>query len=153
MNSAYRTNANRRQRGQLVDQTRYTQFYNVPLRSPICTLHPTAGTGVEDTSDVEALMLLTRVRIGNEAVTALLDAARLLSQYIDSRDPVGIGPDVLGVSRFFVRPTFFQETIDMNLAVDSLKSHERSEDMQSVLVNKIRDYAYRMYRIRVQACS
>lgn len=143
---AYRSNANRRQRGQLVDQTRYTQFYNVPLRSPICTLHPTVGTGVEDTSDVEALMLLTRVRIGNEAVTALLNAAEVLGQYIDSRDPVGIGPDVLGVSRFFVRPTFFQESIDMNHLVDSINSNDRIDDMHAALINKIRDYAYRMYR-------
>jgi hypothetical protein len=53
---------------------------------------------------------------------------------------------VLGVGRFFVRPTYFQETLDMATMVDSIKSFERAQDMQAALVNKLRDYAYRMYR-------
>jgi hypothetical protein len=34
----------------------------------------------------------------------------------------------------------------MATAIDSIKSHERAQDIQAVLVNKIRDFAYRMYR-------
>ena len=143
---AYRTNMNRRQRGQLVDVTKYTQLYNVPLRSPITAIHPINTDGQTDASDVQALITTTRVRTSNEAVTNLINAAAVLREYVDMRDQTGIGPDVLGVGRFFVRPTYYEEALDMNLLVDSLTSHQRAEDTQSALVNKIRDYAYRMFR-------
>lgn len=143
---AFRTNMNRRQRGQLIDVTKFTQLYNVPLRSPITTIHPINTDGSTDASDVQALITATRIRTSNEAVTALLNSAALLREYIDSRDVVGAGPDIMGVGRFFVRPTYFSENLDMSLIVDSIKSHERAADTQAALVNKIRDYAYRMYR-------
>jgi len=143
---AYRTNMNRRQRGQLIDVTKYTQLYDVPLRSPIATIHPINVDGQTDTSDIQALITTTRIRTSNEAVTALINTSQLLSEYVDARDVTGLGPDILGVGRFFVKPTYFQETIDMNLMVDSIKSHERSADIQAALVNKIRDLAFRMYR-------
>lgn len=143
---AYRTNMNRRQRGQLIDVTKYTQLYNVPLRSPITTIHPINVDGQTDASDVQALITSTRIRTSNEAVTSLINTAALLREYIDSRDLTGVGPDVLGVGRFFVRPTYYQEDIDINLIVNSLTSADRAENIQAALVNKIRDYAYRMYR-------
>jgi hypothetical protein len=102
--------------------------------------------GQTDASDLQALVTATRIRTSNAAVKSLIDATNTLREYVDARDYVGIGPDTLGVGRFFVRPTYFEESIDMTLIVDSLKSHERAEDMQAALVNKIRDYAYRMYR-------
>lgn len=143
---AYRTNMNRRQRGQLIDVTKFTQLYNVPLRSPITTIHPINTDGSVDASDVQALITATRIRVSNEAVTALINASVLLNDYVDSRDDSGTGPDVLGVGRFFVKPTYFKEDINIATMVDSQKSHERAADMQAVLVNKLRDYAYRMYR-------
>lgn len=143
---AYYTNMNRRQRGQFIDVTKYTQLYNVPLRSPITTIHPINVDGQTDASDVQALITTTRIRTSNEAVTALINAAAQLREYVDSRDMVGVGPDMLGVGRFFVRPTYFEESIDMNDIVDSIKSHERAVDIQAALVNKLRDYAYRMFR-------
>lgn len=143
---AYRTNMNRRQRGQLIDQTKFTQLYNVPLRSPITAQHPINTDGQTDASDVQALVTTTRIRTCNEAVTQLLQAAATLGAYVDSRDEVGMGPDVLGVGRFFVRAAFARETLDMNAVVDSIKSHERALDLQAALVGKIRDMAYRLYR-------
>lgn len=143
---AYRTNMNRRQRGQLIDVTKYTQLYNVPLRAPITTIHPINTDGQTDASDVQALITTTRVRTSNESVSALISTADILKEYVDARDVTGVGPDVLGVGRFFVRPTFFSEELDINASIDSIKSHERAADIQAVLVNKIRDYAYRMYR-------
>lgn len=143
---AYRTNANRRQRGQLIDVTRYTQLYNVPLRAPITTIHPTTQEAQTDAADVQALVTATRIRTSNEAVSTLIEAARSLESYVDVRDQAGVGPDVMGVGRFFVRPAFLKDTVDMSTAIDSIKSHERAEDIQAVLVNKIRDMAYRLYR-------
>lgn len=143
---AYRTNMNRRQRGQFIDVTAYTQLYNVPLRMPITTLHPVTTEDQVNATDVQALITATRIRVSNEAVTALLDAATMLSQYIDARDVVGSGPDILGVGRFFVRPTYFNDTLDMTTLVDSLTSVERPADIQAAIMNKIRDYVFQAYR-------
>ena len=143
---AYRTNMNRRQRGQLIDVTKYTQLYNVPLRSPITTIHPINTDGQTDTSDVQALITATRIRTSNESVTALLNVSNVLSEYVDARDYAGTPPDVLGVGRFFVIPTYYKEVIDMTTLVDSLTSTDRPSDIQQAIVNKIRDYAYQAYR-------
>jgi len=143
---AYRTNMNRRQRGQLIDVTKYTQMYNVPLRSPITTIHPINTDGQTDTSDIQALITATRIRTSNEAVTALINGAVMLRDYIDARDVVSEGPDLLGVGRFYVRPTYYEENIDMNAVINSLTSFQRAQDIQAAIVNKVRDYAYRMYR-------
>lgn len=144
--SAYRTNMNRRQRGQLINTTRFTQLYNVPLRSPITAIHPINTDDSIEASDVQALVTTTRIRTSNDAVTSLVNTTAILREYVDARDQIGVGPDIMGVGRFFVRPVFYNESIDMATAIDSIKSHERAEDMQAVLVNKIRDLAYRMYR-------
>ena len=143
---AYRTNSNRRTRGQLIDTTKFTQVYQVPLRSPITAIHPVTTDGQTDSSDLNSLILTTRVRTSNAAVTALLESSALLKDYVDARDFTGEGPAVLGVGRYYVRPTFFSEAVDVAASIDSLKSHERAQDISAVLINKIRDYAYRMYR-------
>lgn len=143
---AYRTNVNRRQRGQIIDVTKFTQLYNVPLRSPITTIHPTTTDGTTDASDVQALITATRIRTSNEAVTALMNAAALMNEYVDARDLVGNGPEVLGTGRFFVRPTFSKETVDMTAVVNSLTSIDRPAAIQAAIVNKLRDHVYRAYR-------
>lgn len=144
--NAFRTNMNRRQRGQLINTTRFTQLYNVPLRSPITAIHPINTDDVIEASDIQALVTTTRIRTSNDAVTSLLNSAAVLREYVDARDTVGAGPEVMGVGRFFVRPVFYNDAIDMATSIDSIKSHERAADIQAVLVNKIRDLAYRMYR-------
>ncbi len=143
---AYRTNMNRRQRGQLVDTTFYTQLYNVALRSPITALHPVTVDGQTDASDLASLITATRIRTSNAAVTSLISAANLLREYVDVKDASNTIPDVLGVGRFYVKPTFFYESVVMSDIVDSITSHQRAADIQAALVSKIRDYAYRMYR-------
>ncbi len=144
--TAYRTNMNRRQRGQLINTQKYTQLYNVRLRSPITAMHPINVDSQVDNADVQTLITATRIRTSNEAVTHLLNTAVILKQYYDARDASGVGPDVLGVGRFFTLPVYREETIDMNDIVDSIKSADRMRDIQAAIVNKVRDYAYRMYR-------
>lgn len=144
--TAFRTNLNRRQRGQLIDTTVFTQMYPVPLRSPITSIRPMTNDGQTDSSDLAALIIATHIRTSNAAVGALLNAANILNEYVDARDTAGVGPDVLGVGRFLVRPTFFKANLDVAASISSLTSHERAQDIQAVLVNQIRDFAYRMYR-------
>jgi hypothetical protein len=143
---AYRTNMNRRQRGQLINTTQYTQRYPVTLRSPITAIHPVNTDGQTDTSDLASLITATRIRTSNASVGALIAQATALGEYVDARDSAGVGPDVIGVGRFYVKPTFFYESVDVLAQINSVKTSERIADIQAVLVNKLRDYAYKMYR-------
>lgn len=143
---AYRTNLNRRQRGQLLDTSYVAQMYPVPLRSPITVARPVTTDGATDSSDLAALITATHVRTSNAAVAALLSARDVLAEYVDARDTAGLGPDVLGVGRHLVRPTYFSVSLDVAASIDSLSSHQRAADIQAILVSQIRDLAYRMYR-------
>ncbi len=142
----YRANLNRRQRGQLFNVNYFTQLYNVPMRSPITSLHPVNYDATGEASDLGALIAATRIRTSNYAVTTLLNGADILSSYVDARDSSGNWPEVLGVGRYLVKPTYNYTQIDMAAFTDSIKSSERIADMQAVIVNKIRDEAYNMYR-------
>lgn len=142
---AYRTNSNRRQRGDQLETMYWRQRYAVPLLSPITVARPVSSDGQTDTSDLGALITTTQVRASNAAVTTLLNTASMLSQYVDQRDTSGEPPQLLGVGRMLVRPTFFQETLDVSTTLDSRTSAERAKDLQGLLVNKVRDLVYRMY--------
>lgn len=148
---AYRTNLNRRQRGQLLDVTYYNQIWAVPLRSPITMLKPTNSDAQSDNSDLSALVAATFVRTSNEAVRVLLQTAEMLKSYVDNRiarpgSEYVTAPALFGVARFVVDPTFIGETLDVQAVINSIQSHEKARDTQAVLVNKIRDVAYRLYR-------
>ena len=148
---AYRTNLNRRQRGQLLDVTYYNQIWAVPLRSPITMLRPVNADSQSDNSDLAALVSATFVRTSNEAVRTLTQTADMLKSYIDGRVARPVTeednmPSLFGVARFLIDPTFIGEDLDVNAEINSITSHERSKDVCSVLVQKIRDVAYRLYR-------
>lgn len=142
----FRSNANRRQGGQLLDVTKYTQTYEVPLRSPLNTIHPAQTNGSTDAADVRALIQATRTRMANEGVTALLEAQATLSRYCDIRDVTGEGPEVLGVGRFFMRSVYVADELNIAETINSIESNKRAADLQAVLVNKLRDMVYHMYR-------
>lgn len=144
--AAQRTNLNRRQRGQLLDTTFYNQIYTVPLRSPITIPRPLTIGDANDSTDLAALITATHIRTSNAAVDELLSVADLLGEYVYNKDSLAEVPAILGVSRFLVQPFFERAEVNVNTEVDSIKSHERAADIQAVLVNKLRDIAYRMYR-------
>lgn len=141
---AYRANQNRRQRGQLLDVQFFQQTYTVPFRAPITALKPVNTDSTGEASDLAALITATQVRTSNAAVGQVLNTANVLKSFIDTRD--GAAPDILGVGRLLVKPTFVEKIIDMATAIDSVKSHERAADVQAVLVNTIRDMAFRLWR-------
>ena len=143
---AYRTNVNRRQRGQLIDNTRYTQAYAIPFRNPVTALAPVNANGQQDITDLKILITTTRMRTSNAGVGALIAAGVALQEFVDSRDASHEGPDILGIGRLLIRPTWVSASIDMLTAMNSLTSTQRPSDVQATLVNKIRDVVYRMYR-------
>ena len=148
---AYRSNLNRRQRGQLLDVTYYNQIWAVPLRSPITMLRPVNADAQSDNSDLAALVSATFVRTSNEAVRTLMQTADMLKGYVDNRvarpnSDYTQAPAMFGVARFLIDPTYIEENLDVASVINSVQSHEKARDAQAVLVNKIRDIAYRLYR-------
>lgn len=143
---AQRTNLNRRMRGDLLDTTFYNQVYAVPLRSPITIPRPLTAGDQNDSSDLAALITATRIRTSNAAVDELLRVEDILKEFVNSKDSIHDSPEILGISRFLVQPFFEKSVLDVAKEIDSLRSFERAADVQALLVNKLRDMAYRMYR-------
>lgn len=142
---ARRTNSNRRERGQLLDTTFYNQVYAVPLRAPITIPRPLTIGDANDSSDLAALITATHVRTTNAAIDTLLEAANVLEAYGTNLDPLQTVPDILGVTRFLVKPFFERTTIDVAAVINNLKSSDRPMDLSAVIVNYLRDVVYRMY--------
>lgn len=143
---ARRTNLNRRQRGQLLDTSWNVQTYNVPLRAPISIPRPLTSGDQNDSSDLAALITTTRIRASNAAVDELLRVADVLQDFSFNKDPVGDVPAILGTGRYLVKPFFEKHVLDVAKEVDSIKSADRAADISALIVNKLRDVAYRMYR-------
>jgi hypothetical protein len=152
--SARFANMNRRQRGQLLDVSTYTQIYQVPLLSPITVPRPMTQGNSTDASDLAALIATTQIRTSNAAVTALQDIEATLASFQDTNTEDnaildfdnGIIPRELGIASFLVQPYFQTFTMNIPDVIDSLTSSQRFEDIRNAIVNKIRDSAYRMYR-------
>jgi len=144
--TAYRANSNLRQRGQLVDSQIEYQPVPVLYRSPISAIMPAIDNSGDNTAVLQTLITTTGIRISNEAVTSLLKAEQSLSSYNPIADASGNIPELFGIGRFYVKPSFFAETINLSLSVDSLKSHERAKDIKAAIVEKMRYYAAEMYR-------
>lgn len=142
---AYRTNSNRRQRGQLIDTQYINQLYTVPLLPPITALRPVGDTEANDSSLLSALITTTHIRTSNAAVGALLDAQVFLKEYVNSSDLAIDAPQILGVASHLVSPAYAEDTLDTETQIDSLKSSDRAEDMVALIINKIRDMAYRLH--------
>ena len=142
--NASRTNSNRRTRGLLLNNNREVERFAIPLGAPISAPSPIGSD--RDTRDLDSLIAAARIRNSNNAVTTLLNYADTLRAFVQNRR-LGHGvPAIEGVGRHVVVP--FYEEMDLNLkdVINSIKSKDRAEDISSVLVNAIRDVAYRMYR-------
>ena len=148
---SYRDNANRRQRGQLIDHTIFNQIYNVPLRSPVTALRPTTTDSSNDASDLRSLIYVTRTRTSNQAVAKLLEIQKTLKNYVATssalEDSYGFGPEILGIGRYYVIPTYYEPTgpIDIQTIVNNISSETLMADFSAALVTQIRQYVLAMY--------
>jgi len=143
---ARRTNLNRRMRGQLLDTAYYNQVYAVPLLAPITVPRPLTVSDANDSSDLAALITATHIRTTNAAIAEILRVAGILQEYVNNKDSLSATPAILGVARFILQPFFEYRLINVATEVDSLTSTQRKQDIQELLVNQLRDTAYRMYR-------
>jgi len=142
---AYRSNSNRRQRGQLVNTQYIRQVYSIPLLPPITSPRPIGAGDQGDNDAIQALITTTHRRTSIDAVTELLDAADRIKEYVNSVDSITQTPAVLGVARELVTAQYLEAAIDAATDLDSLTSSSRVEDMQALLVNVIRDMAFRLF--------
>lgn len=143
---AYRANSNIRQRGQLLDSQTEYRVVQVPYRSPISVIAPVMGVAGEDTTALQTLITTTGIRTSNEAVTELLRADAGLAAYNPVADANGTLPELAAIGSNYVNPVYFQDTMDLGVNVDSLKSHERLKDIRAAIVERIRFFANEMFR-------
>lgn len=141
---ATRSNANRRTRGLQLTNDEQVERYTIPVGAPISL--PSPPTANKDASDLQALVNATRVRNSNNAVTTLLNYASTLKAFVTAAAAKGAVPQIEGIGRLLVKPFFEEADFDLSVVVDSIKSHERADDVAAALVNKIREVAYRMNR-------
>jgi hypothetical protein len=141
--AARRSNSNWRSTGALIDVTPYTESYAIEPGYPISVLTPTDDT--QNGAKISGMINAARVRNSNNAITTLLNYAEQLEAYTEAMSR-GVKTDILGAGRHVVRPFFFAGEINVADRVTSISSHERAEDVSRVLVDAIRDAAYRMYR-------
>lgn len=141
---ARRTNSNRRSRGLVLNNIAETERFAIPLGAPISAPSPVGSDS--DTRDLDSLVAGARIRNSNNAVTTLLNYADSLRAFVVGKR-LGHGSSVIeGVGRHVVVPFFEEVTIDISTAINSIRTKDKAEDIQAVLVNAIRDVSYRMYR-------
>ena len=141
---AARTNSNRRTRGLLLDTNDITNRYAIPLGAPISVPSPVGSN--RDARDLEALVAAARIRNSNNAVTRLLNYADTLRAYVGGNKRKEGVPSIEGMGRYLVTPFFEEKELDLPALINSVRDMDRAQDINALLVNAIRDVAYRMYR-------
>lgn len=141
---AYRTNSNRRQRGQLIDTQTLNYVYTIPLLPPITALRPVGETDANDMTSLSTLIQSTYVRASIAGVVALEEARVALKNFVYSGAPEDDAPNILGAARHLVKCTYKEDAIDCAVDINSLDTAGRSADLNALLLNRIRDMAYRM---------
>ena len=101
-----------------------------------------------DAADLAVLVSTTHARTSNEAVTTLFETADRLSEYVAARgnDYDEIPPELFGVARMLVLPTFHKAEVDLTTIVQSVSSHEKEKDISSEILLQVKNVAYEMYR-------
>ena len=138
-----RTNSNRRTSGLQADVQEFVDRHPITLGSPLSA--PAPITAPRDGTDLQVLNSMSNVRNTNQAITTLFNYAETLKAFVAAAAK-GVMPEVEGAGRYLLHKPFYEE-IDLKLdeEVNSLTSSDRAEDVSALIVNTIREVAYRMY--------
>jgi hypothetical protein len=142
---AYRTNSNRLNRGQLIDDQIYHQLYAVPTLPPITALRPVGESEANDGERIQALIVTTKIRASNLAVDAHLAYLATLKEIYNEKDSSLKQPDTLGITRFLVDVVYEEGEIDVAKIINSLESTDHAENVRAVIINRLRDMTARLY--------
>lgn len=145
----YRTNSNKLNRGQMIDDQTYHQLYAVPTLPPITALRPVGETEANDGERVQALIVTTKMRSSNLAVERHLAYLGTLKEIYNEHDSHLSQPDTLGMARFLVNVAYEEHVganaVDVADVINSLESKDHAENVRSVLTNLIQDMTARLY--------
>lgn len=140
----FKTNSTKREQGDRLNTRRFVFQYMVPYRDPVTVERMVNTKGDHDAQDLTNLMGLVKIRIENEAIDHMFEMFDLMRAYVDMNATDGTMNDLPGLAQFWTIPCFHEETLNLSDFVDSLKSHERAEDIQAFLVMKLRDISTRL---------
>lgn len=143
---ARRANANKAERGDLLDTQYYTQIWGVPFRSPITALRPVHEQFHTESSDLELLSQATYIRASGAAVDTIFQTVDLLRSIKGSELSGSSVPELLGVARFLIKPLLLEGTIAMEQNAQITDSAQLEGAIRAVLINRMRDGVYRAFR-------
>lgn len=141
----YLTNVNRRQRGQLLNNDFYTQIYPVTTRAPFTITRSQVLQEYSDAADIAALTSTVGISVTNDGLNTILEADELLARYVNNEDDLVDAPRVLGIARSALKPFYERHEIDVAAELMALETKDKTQNIQAVLVNRIRDAVYRAY--------
>lgn len=134
---ARRINANRLERGQLMDINTNNMVYGIPYLAPI-TWPRATGAGTDDATRLDGLVQSTYVRTSNAAVDTLLGVDEHLSALAEDYEPEKLYKQrSLGVGRFFVKAYYQALDLDVQEEMNNLTSNARLEDVRAVILNAV----------------
>lgn len=137
-----RSNTNWRTMGDLIDVSVYTEKYDIQPGYPISVI---SATSEEQTgAKLAGMVNANRVRTSNNALTTLINYAEHLEAAKGAIDR-GAKIDLIGMGKHLVRPFYRKDDIDVVDRVRTRRSGELVSDICWVLVDALRDMAYRMY--------
>lgn len=143
---ARRINSNRRTIAQMLDSRVYNQNYAIPTYAPFTVQRPQNAGDQNDTASVNALVQVARALTQAHAVYKLQETDRILASAVDSRRSIHTVTELMGVARLITTPFYERHEVVVNNTMASIKSHEIAADARAVLVNLIRDIAFRAHR-------
>lgn len=141
--SARRSNSNWRSTGLIIDVTPYTESHAIMPGYPISVRTPTDEN--QNGAKISGMVNAARIRNSNNAVTTLINYGEMLENYQTALKS-GVRMDIYGAARHIVKPYYNFTSVDVEDALSNMTSTGRVSDVSNVIVNAIRDEAYRMYR-------
>ena len=141
---AYRSNTNLRQRGQLADRQTFRYVYQMPLLAPVTALRAITQTDANDAAVVNTLLQTTYARTSAAAIRCLEDTRAFLKGLNNTAGFSDDLPSVLGIASKLMAHAYFEDEIDCATDINSLSTSDRADDLNALLLNRIRDIGYQM---------
>ncbi len=136
---SFYANTNKRFLGLLLDSVEERVRYVVPLSPPISVQTPITGTATA--TDMAGPMNAQRIVNSINAVTKILENVEILRNVVPTIHygmDTDEAPAIEGFGRVMVRPTLFDEKLNIANVISSSSSATRTQDVQAAIVNKIR---------------
>lgn len=139
------SNSNRRAQGILSTSESTTERFKVGLGSPLTSRKPVGANG-DQSGRLNDLMVMSRFRTANMAVTKLLNYTETLREVaaatIDPYDVVSIE----GAGRHYVAPWFDEASVDVGTITASLDNVAAEKNLTEAVLGIIRNQVTRAYK-------